>query len=140
MKMINTIAHPLIVLLLFLLLLISGEHTGGIYLQYILMGLSISALHAFLATAGILVLIVAYLFPLKIGRLKFILTVIALIMMSSGLVVFFIESRGYNDATFFQSGPLISLTLFAIAAGILFFRSVYAIIFRSNKIKSSYPE
>ena len=52
MKMIKLFTHPVVIIIAFLLILISGEHLGGFYLLYILLGLSHGAVHSLLAIDG----------------------------------------------------------------------------------------
>lgn len=49
MKMIKLFTHPVVIIIAFLLILINGEHLGGFYLLYILLGLPHGAVHSLLA-------------------------------------------------------------------------------------------
>lgn len=115
MKIINIIGHPVLVMCMFLLIIISGEHFGGFYLLYILMGLSGGAPHAILALVGLLFVFIGYkVYRSKPNIIKPFLYVIGISNMILALITFFDKSQGYNDGTFVQTVPLITLILFSL--------------------------
>ena len=119
MKTIKIISHPITLITCFLLVLISGQHLGGFYLLYILLGLPHGAIHSILAMAGILVV----LFSNNKYKRKFnyliepILNMAGVLMLSLSLLFFFINDKEqYNYSTFNQTVPLLSLIVFGIVA------------------------
>jgi hypothetical protein len=117
MRVLKTIGHPVLVISLFLLILISGAHFGSIYLHYILLGLMGNVPHAWLAIGGLTAQLIGY----KIYRnqshwIKPFCYLLGIALMALALYTFFIRSEGYNDATFEQIVPLISLGLFGSCA------------------------
>lgn len=115
MKLIKIIGHPVMVMCIFLLLLISGESFGGFYLIYFLIGLPHGVPHALLALAGLGVMFTGY----KIYRNQFHIIKPLLYLLGSGLMIlalvtFFAASKGYNDPTFHQAVPLFTFVLFGI--------------------------
>ncbi|MGC4037892.1 MAG: hypothetical protein QM764_18155 [Chitinophagaceae bacterium] len=125
MKLIKIIGHPYTVIISFLLLMISGEHLGGPYILYIMLALPYLAIHALLAIAGIILLLIVY----KLVRSKVIsifLNIAAYASMLLSLYFFFSnDSAGYNDDTFYQPVPLFTFGLFAIILLASLIRSLY---------------
>jgi hypothetical protein len=117
MKAIKIITHPILLIISFLFILISGQHFGGFYLLYLIMGLPHFGLHAILASVGILLLIFSY---LKFGRTgKNIMAIIFNIIGSGCLVLslirfFYNDRKGYNNGTFDQLMPQITLVIFGL--------------------------
>lgn len=60
MKTIKFIGHPISLMIIFMLLIIEGDHFGGFYLLYILMALPHAAGYALLAVAGIASLLLGF--------------------------------------------------------------------------------
>lgn len=117
MKIINIIGHPVLVMSMFLLIMISGEHFGGFYLIYILMGLAGGAPHAIIALAGLSLVFIGYkVYRAKPHLIKPILYILGIAVMILALVLFFEGSNGYNDGTFYQTVPIITLLLFGLAS------------------------
>lgn len=115
MKIIKIIGHPVLVMSLFLLLLISGEAFGGFYVIYVLLGLSHGVPHALLATGGLGCMLTGYkIYRRQIHPIKPALYVIGNALMILALVTFFSASKGYNDPTFHQTIPLTSFILFGL--------------------------
>jgi len=117
MKAIKIITHPVLLILSFLFLLISGQHLGGFYLLYLLLALPHGGVHALLAVAGILLLLFNY---VKFRREnKYIIEAI-LNFIGAGCLVFSLflffynDKQGYNSATFEQLAPQITLILFGV--------------------------
>lgn len=115
MKLIKIIGHPVLVMSLFLLILISGEQFGGFYLLYLIMGLPYGAPHTLIALTGLLTMFIGYkIHPKQLPKIKPILYLLGDGFMATALFVFFWSSKGYNNSTFEQAVPLISLSLFGI--------------------------
>lgn len=112
MKAIKILGHPISVMVLFSMLLISGENLGGFYLMYLLMALPHAAIYAMLGFAGLISMFAGYMIGTIINILKPVFYVSAEVLMVSSLFLFFKNSRGYNDATFHQTVPLICFVLF----------------------------
>lgn len=115
MKIIKVVGHPVMVMSLFLLLLISGESFGGFYVLYILLGLPHGVPHALLAVLGIGVMLTGYkIYQGQTHPLKSLLYLAGNGLMFFALLTFFAASKGYNDPTFHQPAPLISFLLFGL--------------------------
>lgn len=115
MKVIKVIGHPVLVMCMYLLILISGEQFGGFYLLYIAMGLPYGAPHSLIALAGLSIMLLGYkIHPKRIAKVKPLLYFLGDSLMATALFVFFSNSKGYNNSTFNQIVPLISLGLFCV--------------------------
>jgi len=126
MKVIQILTHPICVLVLFCLVLISGENFGGFYLLYVLMALPHGGIHAILAVAGTAVLLFSY---LKYGgkSVYFIdplLNILGVFCLYLSLWLFFLHSWDFNQATFQQSVPIGSFVLFGLVSLGFLVRSV----------------
>lgn len=114
MKIIRIFGHPVSVTCVYLLLLISGKSIGGFYVLYILMRLRYGVPDAIVSSLGLVVMLAASMVSQKkLPPLKPTLCILADIVLIVGLLLFFQASEGYNDATFRQTVPLLSFTLFA---------------------------
>ncbi len=118
MKLLTIITHPFVVITLFYLILVSGEHIGGPYALYILLALPHGGVHAVLALLGTGLILLSY---GKFHRqhkylLEPLLNVFGVGSLLLSLYTFFVRSKGYNDGTFDQAVPLVSLALFGLAA------------------------
>ena len=117
MKAIKLITHPAILIISFLFILISGEHWGGFYLLYLLFALPYAGVHALLAVCGLLILVFSY---IKYSRTKKSIIEPVLNIIGSGCLVlslylfFHQDKKGYNNGTFEQLVPQITLTLFCL--------------------------
>jgi len=117
MKAIKIITHPVLLILSFLFILISGEHLGGFYLLYLLLALPHGGIHALVALVGISMLIFTY---IKFNREnRYIIEAIINMAGAACLVVslflfFFNDRSGYNAGTFEQLMPQITLVLFGL--------------------------
>jgi len=101
----------------FLLILISGEHLGGFYLLYILLGLPHGAIHSILAVIGVALLLFSnhrYQREFKYLTEPF-LNIVGVILLALSLILFFFkDSHHYNYSTFYQTMPQISIGVFAL--------------------------
>ena len=117
MKMIKLFTHPVVIIIAFLLILISGEHLGGFYLLYILLGLPHGAVHSLLAIVGIgLLFFTNYKYQQQfIFNIEPVLNIMGLIMLMLSLFLFFYNDKNhYNYGTFYQTIPVILLVVFAL--------------------------
>ena len=123
MKMIKLITHPVTIIIGFLLIMISGEHLGGCYLLYILLGLPHGAVHSLLAIVGIgLLLFSNYKYQQQfIFNIEPVLNIIGLILLLLSLFLFFYNDKShYNYGTFYQTIPVLLLSVLALlVAGFL---------------------
>ena len=127
MKFLSWFGHPLAVIISYLLILISAENMGGFYLLYILLGLAYGAPHAFAALAGVVLVLIGYGFPRRLGRNTSLLSLLGIGLMLIALFLFFYHSWNVNRSGFSQALPLFTLVLFGLCAicfVLLSFRSV----------------
>ena len=116
MKVRNILGNRLVLITIFSLLLIEGEHFGGFYLLYLLLALPHGGVYSIIAFAGIIFVLAGN--NINAKNLKLIFSVSGLLLMLLSLLIFF--NRGDNKgATFHQSVPIISFCLFGIC--VLFF-------------------
>ena len=124
MKMIKLFTHPVVIIIAFLLILINGEHLGGFYLLYILLGLPHGAVHSLLAIVGIgLLFFTNYKYQQQfIFNIEPVLNIMGGIMILLSLFLFFYNDKShYNYGTFYQTIPVILLSVFSLlVAGFLF--------------------
>lgn len=118
MKLINIITHPVLVIISFCLILISGEHFGGFFLLYILMAIPHGGIHAILALVGTGLILFSYAKYKRESKLfiDILLNILGVFCLYASLLVFFYNSWDYNEGTFQQSVPLSSLALFGIVS------------------------
>lgn len=117
MKTRKIITHPYLLTISFCFILISGQHLGGFYLMYILMALPHGGIHALLAIAGIVILLMSHNYFKREKKyvIEPILNIIGAACLVLSLFFFFYNDRqGYNYGTFEQLVPQITLALFGI--------------------------
>ncbi len=117
MKTLKFISHPATVIICFLLVLISGEHLGGFYLLYVLLGLPHGSIHSILAILGISILLFSnYKYKQSFKTLiEPFLNIVGIICLCLSLFFFFYRDENhYNYATFYQTVPQITLAVFSI--------------------------
>lgn len=106
------ITHPLLIILLFCGIIISGEEMGGFYLLYILLGLPHFAIHSILGMLGILCLMLSYYIKKSKGYL---FNIFGAGCMIGSLIYFFIQpNASYNYGTFHETLPIITLCVFGM--------------------------
>lgn len=118
MKLINIVTHPVLVIISFCIILISGEHFGGLYLLYILMAIPHGGIHAVLALVGSGLVLFSY---ARYNRrstafTELVLNIVGIFTLYGSLWLFFYNSWNYNEGTFRQTMPLVSLALFGIVS------------------------
>jgi len=116
MKPLNIITHPYLLIASFLLILISGEQFGGFYALYLLLALPHGSTYALAAVVGIALLIYCRSTRKKERwMLSSLLNIVASALLFTSLLLFFEnDTHGYNDGTFKQLVPQITLALFGI--------------------------
>jgi hypothetical protein len=116
MKIFKILSHPYTFIFSFLFIVISGEHLGGFYALYILLGLLPGAVHSLLGFFGALILIISYQLPRTTkAYLKQGLNVIGAAMMCLSIYLFFKnDTSRYNWGTFDKEVPVFTLVLFGI--------------------------
>lgn len=112
MKVLKFIGHPVVVITVFLLIMISGEAFGGPYLLYLILGAPHGAAYSLTAIAGIALLCLT-LTKLKIKFISFILTFAGIVLLFCSIVLFFQGDRlRYNEDSFVQTVPKFTMVLF----------------------------
>lgn len=117
MKLIKIITHPITLIISFLIIIISGQHLGGFYFLYILLGLPYGTVHSIFAVIGVAILLFnSYKYR---GRFNYLiepfLNIAGVILLSLSLFLFFYNDKDhYNYGTFYQAVPIVSLVLFAL--------------------------
>ena len=134
-NIIKIIGHPVLVMSIYLLLIIEGEHFGGFYLLYLLMALPHGALYALLALAGIIVLLIGYKIQLvKFSVLKRLLYLSGLTLMILSLFVFFGKSDRTGTMETFEGGvPLVTFIIFGICVICFLITSFNSLINRKSQ-------
>lgn len=118
MKIIKWISHPIIVCFAFLMILVSGDHFGGVYLLYVLMALPQGGLHSILAFCGIALLAINYARYRRqsLYLLDPLLNIIGVFMLYASLWIFFFRSWEENDNTFGQTIPISTVILYVVCS------------------------
>jgi hypothetical protein len=117
MKAIKIITHPVLLIISFLFILISGQHLGGFYLLYLLLALPHLGIHAVSAIIGIILLLFRY---FKFNRQRKYIIEPVINIIGAGCLVFSLykffnnDKQGYNDGTFEELVPQITLVLFGL--------------------------
>lgn len=106
--------HPYTLVIVFCLLLISGENFGGVYLLYLLMALPHGSLHALLGFGGIVLLLCSRLRPISPFTEVSLNTAGLACMLFSIFIFFGRDSSGYNLDSFHLAVPLASFILFGV--------------------------
>lgn len=133
MKIIKIIGHPVSVMSMYLLLLISGQSFGGFYILYIFLGLPHGVPDAIVSTFGLGTMFLGYkIYRKEFNPVKPLLYIIGNAVMILGLILFFQNTKGYNDATFHQAFPLFTFAVFGICVLCNIFLSVRLFIHKSD--------
>lgn len=136
MKKSNIITHPYSVLISFSLVLISGEHIGGFYILYLLMGLPHGTFHSILGISGIIILLLNKMLNSKKENylLMPILNITGSILMIVSLSIFFFSDEDhYNIATFYQLVPQIFLVVFILLSVSFILKNIHSLASMVNK-------
>jgi hypothetical protein len=119
MKLFKILSHPYTLIICFLMMVISGEHLGGFYALYILLALPFGGVHAILAVAGIIILLISHNAFAKKGKQResIAMNVFGLLLMVSSVYYFFsADKKHYNWGTFQQTVPMLTIILTASVA------------------------
>lgn len=115
MKAIKVIGHPVLLMSIYLLLIIEGQHFGGVYLLYLVLSIPQGAPYGLLALTGLLLVFTGYkVFRQRLNIIKPLLYIIGFLVMVFSLILFF--SKGYNWNTFELIIPVVSFLLFGICS------------------------
>jgi len=111
MKLFKVLSHPYTLIVSFLFILISGQHLGGFYALYILLGLTKGVLHSVFGFFGIVVLVISYHFASKQKNyLQNALNIIGVAMLFASIFFFFKnDTQRYNWGTFEEGLPLFTI-------------------------------
>ncbi|MBB1287053.1 hypothetical protein HRH25_21905 [Flavisolibacter sp. BT320] len=118
MKLFKILSHPYTLILSFLFIVISGQHLGGFYALYVLLGLMHGAIHSVLAFLGIIVLLVMHHAGWSQNSLRRqVANVTGTALLFASVYFFFSNDRAhYNWGTFEQGFPMFTLMLSAFIA------------------------
>ncbi|MGI8600106.1 MAG: hypothetical protein ACR2KB_12710 [Chitinophagaceae bacterium] len=114
MSIYKILSHPYTLIMSYFMMLIIGEHIGGIYLMYVLMALYYGGIHSLLAIAGTLIIFISHhrLKNKKYDLLGRVLNIVALFMLFFSVYYFFWnDPKNYNRGTFEQTIPLLTFIL-----------------------------
>lgn len=117
MKAIKIITHPVLLIISFLFILISGKSFGGFYMLYLLLALPHGGVHSLVAVAGILLLVFALVRFRRENKymIEAIINIIGAACLVISLFLFFNKDKsGYNEGTFEQIVPQMTLLLFGL--------------------------
>ena len=98
MKAIKILTNPYTLIISFLMIIISGEHTGGFYISYLLLALPHFANYAVLAVVGIALMLLVFHSKRKnssatkpVGNL-----IAILLLLASVYIFFYTDVEHYN--------------------------------------------
>ncbi|CAN5396050.1 hypothetical protein BH10BAC2_BH10BAC2_46390 [soil metagenome] len=136
MRLRNIITHPLAVMISFMIVLISGEHVGGFYIIYLLIGVTHGTIASLLGMAGIALLVPGLLMAQrKQASSIYLLNIIGAICMIVSLFLFFFnDEQRYNINTFYQFVPSCTIILFCLLT-LIFLAGNIRILLRPGLIK-----
>ncbi len=110
------IGHPVLLLSLFLLVMIEGEHFGGFYILYLFFGLMYLAPFTLLAIAGITTIVIGYNLKSEKQRVKSVLYLIGWLLFIASYLVFFNDLKSNHRETFKTAVPILSFALFGLSS------------------------
>jgi|KBSMisStandDraft_5_1062788.scaffolds.fasta_scaffold2202695_1 uncharacterized membrane protein YfcA len=136
MKLRNIITHPLAVMISFMIVLISGEHVGGFYIIYLLMGITHGTVPSLLGIGGIILLAPGLLIAQrKQASSIYLLNITGILLMMLSLFLFFFNDiQRYNINTFYQFIPFCTIILFCLLALLFLFGNIRT-LFKPGLIK-----
>lgn len=111
------ITHPYTLLMVLSCVLVSGDHWGGVFLFYILLGLPHGSAPSLLLIAGTCILVFSHYHYRRTFNswAEFILNMVGIFLLGGSLFVFFYQDKGgYNENSFHQTIPLLSVLLFSL--------------------------
>lgn len=144
MKTFKFITHPFILVISFLIIIISGQHLGGLYILYILLGLSVGASHSIMALFGIALLIFSF---IKFGKhknnfLKYIINLIGVSLLIISVFLFYYNDiDNYNRGTLYQLVPQTTLIVFGLFAVCFIVDNLISVTrnFKNTHLENSNP-
>jgi len=112
MKLLNILAHPVLLIISFSLVLVIGEKFSGFYIVYILMALIELYLHAIWAVIGALLLAVGH---QMLDKTRRVINIAGSLFLVLSLFTFFYNDKDhYNWDTFYHVKSLVSLGIFGL--------------------------
>lgn len=135
MALVKIITHPVTAIISFLIIIIIGQHLGGFYLFYILLGITDFRIHSVLALSGMTILLfIRFKYKGKFNYLVEPLSNIAgIILLNLSIFLFFYnDMEHYNYGTFYQTVPLITLIIFALLSITFLVNNLFRIFYRIN--------
>lgn len=117
MKAIKILGHPITVICLFFVILISGESIGGVYLFYLLLALPHGLVHSLLAILGIGLLTLSYSqLKTKQNVAMKLINVVGILLLLLSILTFFYNDKGhYNYGSFSSAAFWITSGLFVLS-------------------------
>jgi len=115
MKLYKFLINPLLPVLSFVFILISGESFGGVYLLYLSIGLAHGGIHSIAGFSGIAFLLLSYFMSLQGGKKSISIwsNLSGILLMWISLFLFFYNDKNnYNISTFYELVPQIFLVIF----------------------------
>ena len=129
------LGNPIVVVISFLVILISGEQFGGFYLMYLFIGLSHGAVYSIAGIVGIALLLLNILQSKNANRSgpKALINVAGTLSLWLSLFLFFYNDKSdYNISTFQELVPQLLMLIF-IVTSIFFFFSNLLLLLRNSK-------
>lgn len=111
------ITHPLVVIISFLIIIISGQQFGGFYLLYLILGLPHAAIHSVLGILGVVLLLFNLLQSKQWNRNQTggLINITGVLLLWLSLFLFFYKDKSnYNISTFYELFPEILMLMFVM--------------------------
>lgn len=121
------LSSPVLLIISFLGIIISGESFGGFYVWYLINALKEGILYSILGLSGISLILIVSAFADRqyLKTLASLLNLVAGLLLISSLIVFFMNKGGaYNWSTFQQIIPLTSLIIFSSLLFVFFYKNL----------------
>lgn len=125
MKIITILSHPFVQVFSFLIIMISGESFGGPYGMYLFFAVKEGYLYAIVGIAALVITLVSLAFRHN-AKIKPGLRITGTVGMVLSLFIFFKTGTGYNNGTFHQAVPLLTILLFILVIIAVFMDNVVA--------------
>ena len=138
MKTMKFLTHPYTLIASFFFILISGQHLGGFYLLYLLLGLPHGGVHSIAALIGVTLLLSSYSSNEERGQLtKSLLNTFGVLLFLLSLFLFFYnDTENYNYGTFVQLVPQITIAIFAGLCLLFFYVNISVFFKRKSQTTS----